>query len=129
MDDDASTMTALRQSNADFLRNNNTTKLLQVPITRGPNKGKLQDRPGRGGLPGHVPEPKDVSDPNYRRKILTGDLSTLEKKKEKERLTMTKMDVRQIGKTFGYMARCLPELLEDQYIHAGRAVLARTPFS
>ena len=52
----------------------------QVPISKEPNKGELQDRPnGIGKLPGHVPEPFFVSDPNHQQKQLTGELIQLDK--------------------------------------------------
>ena len=123
MDDDSSTRQAIRWNNANYLANNNTDKLPQVPITVGKNKGKLQDRPDRGQLPGHIPEPKCTSDPNHRRKQLTGELLELSMKKVKERLTMTKMDVKRIGKNFGYMAQSLPKMSEDLYCQAAKAVL------
>ena len=104
MDDDSSTRQAVRWNNADYLRNNNTDTLPQVPITVGKNKGKLQDRPDKGQLPGHIPEPLCTSDPNHRQKQLTGELLELSMKRVKERLTMTKMDVKRIGKNFGYFA-------------------------
>ena len=44
-------------------------------------------------------------------------------KKVKDRLTMTKMDVKRLGKNFGYMARNLSRMSEDLYCHAARAVL------
>ena len=65
MDDDSSTRQAVRWNNADFLKNNKTDKLPQVPISVGKNKGKLQDRPDKGRLPGHIPEPVCTSDPNH----------------------------------------------------------------
>jgi hypothetical protein len=61
MDDDASTTrAALQWNNEDYKRNNNTDKIPQVPITKGPNKGKLKDREDKGLLPGHIPIPKDT---------------------------------------------------------------------
>ena len=74
MDDDASTRAALQWSNANYKKNFNTDILPQVPISKGKNKGKLQDQPDKGMLPGSIAQPKDVADPNHRRKILTGDL-------------------------------------------------------
>ena len=123
MDDDSSTRQAIRWNNANYLANNNTDKLPQVLIAVGKNKGKLQNRPDKGQLPGHIPESKCTLDPNHRRKQLTGELLELSMKKVKERLTMTKMDVKRIGKNFGYMARSLPKMREDQYCQAAKAVL------
>jgi hypothetical protein len=67
-DDDASTRALLRWSNADFMKNNNTTEPPKVAVTQGPNKGvKMQPRPDKGKLPGDIPEPAFVADPNHRR--------------------------------------------------------------
>jgi len=72
-DDDSSTRSMLTWSNADYMKNHNLDKPPQAPITKGKNKGKMQDRPeGYGKLPGDAPEPRFVSDPNHRKKILTG---------------------------------------------------------
>ena len=123
MDDDASTRQAIRWSNKDYKINNNTNVLPQVPITVGINKGKLQDRPDKGRLPGNIPQPRTCSDPNHRRKQLTGELLELSQKRVKEKMTMTKMDVKRLGKNFGYMARHLPGMEEAWYCHAAKAVL------
>jgi hypothetical protein len=123
MDDDASTKQAIRWSNEDYLTNHNTTVLPQVTIAQGKNKGKLKDRPNTGKLPGHIMEPKVVSDPNHRRKLLTKQLLELASSGVKNNLTITKMDVRRLGKNYGYMARTLPHLTEDQYCFAAKAVL------
>ena len=122
-DDDASTRSMLQWSNADHKKNYNLTGPPQTKITKGKNKGKLQERPDRGLLPGHIPEPLFVADPNHRKKVLTGELLKLKMKKMDERLTMTRMDVMRLGKNFGYMIRAIPKLQECQYINAGKAVL------
>jgi hypothetical protein len=57
IDDDASTPSMLKWSNADYMKNNNTTEPPLVPKTVGKNKGKLHPRPDNGKLPAHVPEP------------------------------------------------------------------------
>ena len=123
MDDDSSTRQAVRWNNANFLRNNDTDTLPQVPITVGKNKGKLQNRPDKGRLPGHIPEPRCMSNPNHRQKQLTGELLQLLMKQVKEILTMMKMDVKRIGKNFGYLARSLPKLKEEEYCQKSMAVL------
>jgi hypothetical protein len=125
MDDDASTRQALRWSNADYLLNNNTNVLPKVAITVGPNKGKLQERPDKGRLPGKMPEPTYSSDPNHRRKLLTGELLAIAMAtvKSGKKETMTKMDVRRIRKNFGYMVKTLSKRDESEYESAGRAVI------
>jgi hypothetical protein len=105
------------------MANNNTTTIPKVPISKGKNSGKLQDRPDRGRLPGHVPEPAFVADPNHRRKKLTGELYLLATAKVSEKKTMTRMDSSRIGKNFGYMVRALPNMPESQYVDAAKAVI------
>jgi hypothetical protein len=68
IDDDASTRAILSWSNKDYLTNNNTTEVPLVPKSKGINKGKLQKRKDKGRLPGHIPEPGFLADPNHRRK-------------------------------------------------------------
>jgi hypothetical protein len=105
------------------LINNNTEELPLVPIRVGKNKGKLQPRPDKGKLPGNVPEPLFVADPNHRRKGLTGELIKLDKSKVEVKLTMTRMDSTRIGKNFAYMARTLKERPPDEFVDAAKAVL------
>lgn len=123
-DDDSSTRSMLTWSNADYMKNNNLDKPPQVPITKGKNKGKMQDRPdGFGQLPGDIPEPRFVSDPNHRKKILTGELRALAKLKVAHKMTMTKMDAIRLGKNFGYMIRALPNRPKDKHVDDAKAVL------
>jgi predicted small secreted protein len=122
-DDDSSTRALLKWSNADYMKNNNTTIQPMVPITRGPNKGSLHPRPDRGQLPSHIPEPSFVADPNHRKKVLTGELIALDKAKVSEKATMTRMDSTRLGKNFGYMIRTLKNLDVSEYCKAGAAVL------
>ena len=123
-DDDASTRSLLKWSNADHMKNNNQQEPPLVPITRGPNKGRMQVRPDRGRLPADIPEPTFVADPNHRKKVLTGELYLLEKAKVADKATMTRMDSTRIGKNFGYMIRSLPRMKSEvEYITAGKAVL------
>jgi hypothetical protein len=104
--------------------NNNTNKVPMVPPTRGPNKGtKLQPRPDKGSLPGHIPEPLFVADPNHRRKVLTGELYQLSLGKVAEKQKMTRMDAARLGKGFGFMIRSLPRKEESKYVSCGLAVL------
>jgi hypothetical protein len=106
------------------MKNTGTTTVPKVAVTRGPNKGvKMQDRPDRGRLPGIVPEPLFVADPNHRKKVFTGDLFTLKKSKVAERFTMSAMDVTRLGKNFGYMVRNLKSRPETEWEDAAKAVL------
>ena len=73
-DDDSSIQADCQWSNADYLKNNNTTVLPLVPKGKGCNKGKLQPQPDKGKLPADVPEPLFVADPHHRQKGLTGEL-------------------------------------------------------
>jgi hypothetical protein len=123
IDDDASTRSIMRWSNADYMKNNNTTKVPMIAKSKGKNQGELQKRPDFGKLPGHIPEPVFVADPNHRVKVLTGEMYNLEKQIVSKRFTMTKMDSSRIGKNFGYMVRTLPKLQECQYLDAAKAVL------
>jgi hypothetical protein len=84
-DDDSSIRADCQWSNANYLINNKTDVLLMVPKMVGINKGKLQVRPDKGKLPGHVPEPHFVADPNHRRKGLTGELIKLDKARMEQR--------------------------------------------
>jgi hypothetical protein len=122
-DDDASTRSMLKWSNADHMKNNNTNRIPQIPISRGINAGKMQNRPDRGRLPAEVPEPRFVADPNHRKKVLTGELIALVAAKVNVKATMNRMDSTRLGKSFGYMIRQLRNLREDQYCDSAKAVL------
>jgi hypothetical protein len=74
LDDDASTRSLLKWTNANWMNANGTTNPPLVPITKGPNVGKLKVRIDHGRLPPHIPEPTFVADPNHRKKVWTGDL-------------------------------------------------------
>jgi len=123
-DDDSSVRADCRWSNEVFLANNPPgTKLPMVKKKVGKNKGELQERPNKGKLPGHIPEPFFVADPNHRRKQLTGELIALAKSKVEQKMTMTRMDATRIGKNFGYMARSLKDIAAEEYVNKGMAVL------
>lgn len=122
-DDDSSARSALQWSNADYLKNNNTTELLTVPMTRGINKGDPQPCPDKGKLKGTIPEPSCCSDPNHRKKILTGDVCAMATKKKSENFTMAKMDMNRVGKNFACMIRSLPKMDPAKHEDAGRAAL------
>jgi hypothetical protein len=60
IDDDASTRSMLKWSNDDYMKNNYTTTIPQVPITKGKNKGELQERRDRGRLAGEIPDTRAI---------------------------------------------------------------------
>jgi hypothetical protein len=91
-DDDALTRSLMKWNNADYMKNNNTTKPPTVAIGKGKNAGASKVRPDYRKLPGNIPEPKFIADPNHRRKVLTGELIALEKGRVAEKATMTRMD-------------------------------------
>lgn len=123
-DDDASTRSLLRWSNADYKINNNTAEAPKILVSKGPNKGiKHVVRPDKGKLPGNIPEPRFVADPNHRRKGLTGECYKLYSQSKKLRMTMTKMDCQRLGRNYGYFVRSLGTIPEDEYLQSSEAVL------
>jgi hypothetical protein len=104
-DDDASTRSLLRWSNADYMKNTGTTEPPKIPISKGPNKGRLQPRSDKGKLPAEIPEPKFVADPNHRVKVLKGELYSLAMAKKETKKTMTKNDASRLGKNYSYFVR------------------------
>jgi hypothetical protein len=102
---------------------NNTTTVPSVPISKGKNKGKQQMRPDKGQLPGCIPEPKFLADPNHRRKVWTRELIMLANGRASEKFTMTEMDATRLGKNYGYMIRTLHRIPIEQYEDAGKAVI------
>jgi hypothetical protein len=68
IDDDASTRSMLKRSNADYMANTNTTTMPMSFIAKGPNEGKLQPCPDKGRLPACIPEPIFVANPNYKKR-------------------------------------------------------------
>jgi hypothetical protein len=125
IDDDASTRSMLKWSNADYTKNTNTTTPPLAPITKGVNKGKFQVPLDKGRLPAHIPEPSFVADPNHRKKVLTGELISLASAVVSLKHTMTKNDSTRLGKNFGYMIRNLRHCKggEALIFKAGQAVL------
>jgi hypothetical protein len=123
IDDDASTRALLKWSNADYMKNTNTTVVPMVAKTKGKNAGDMKKRDDRGKLPGMIPEPFFLADPNHRRKVFTGDLHKLLAAPVKERAGLTRMDVTRLGKNFGYMIKGLQRLDESAFEEAGKAVL------
>jgi hypothetical protein len=102
-----------------MLNNNSTVAIPKVAKTRGTDIGGEQDRPDNGRLPGHIPEPLFVADPNHRRKGFTGELQGILKEKVAQRFTLTRNDVTRLEKNFGYMARAIRGVC----VNAGKAVL------
>jgi hypothetical protein len=122
IDDDASTPALLKWSNADYMLNNNTNQPPQVP-KKVKDKVKMVDRDDTGRLPGRIPEPIFVADPNHRKKLFTKDLRAFKGDTSKERFGMSDMDVTRLGKNYGYMIRGLKRTTEDKYVDAAKAVV------
>ena len=122
-DDDSSVRADCQWNNETYLRKHNTTTLPQVKITRGKNKGQLQDRPDKGKLPEFIDEPTFVSDPNHRGKLFTGELYQLKESVVATKATVTRMDTTRLGKNFKYMARSLVGKHPDAFEDCGKAVL------
>jgi hypothetical protein len=129
IDDDASTPALLKWSNADYCINNNTPKPPQVQKKIVNKKDQSirfveEDRSDTGKLPGHIPEPAFVADPNHRKKLFTKDLRAFKTNTSVERYGMSDMDVTRLGKNYGYMIRSLKRITEDQtMVDAGKAVV------
>jgi hypothetical protein len=123
IDDDASTRAKLKWSNADYMTNNNTTEIPTVPISKGPNMGDMQQRADFGRLPGHIPEPSFVADPNHRKKVWGNVLYPLMTKSVKARFHLSNMDITRLVKNFGYMVKGLKRLPEEKFLSAANAVL------
>jgi hypothetical protein len=123
-DDDASTRSMLRWSNEDYMANTGTTVAPMVAKTKGVNAGALQARPNKGKLPGKIPEPTFLTDPNHQKKVFTGDLyKLLSAKGVANRFTITNMDINRLGTGFGYMIRSLRKKPKAEWEHAAAAVL------
>ena len=119
-DDDSSIKAKLKWNNEDYMKNHNTT----VRPTHTTKGGNVVPRPDRGGLPGYIPEPKFLADPNHRKKTLKGVLYGILKRRIKERHGLTKVDVIRLVNNFAYMIRGLWKLPSpDDYVPAGKAVL------
>jgi hypothetical protein len=125
IDDDASTRSLMKWSNADWMINKNSATPPTSEISKGPNKGKMQVRPDRGKLPPNIPEPVFAADPNHRRKVFTGELYAMLSMKVKERCTLTTNDVLRLGKNYGYMIRGSNSVAgnEEAMMNKGKAVL------
>jgi hypothetical protein len=122
-DDDSSLRADCSWSNADHLKNNNTTLLPMVKKMVGIDKGKRHPGPDKGKLLGWVPQPTFVADPNDRRKTLTGELIQLDTAKVTFKFTMTRMDRTSLAKNFGHMARGLRNLPQSEWSTVAGTVL------
>jgi hypothetical protein len=80
-------------------------------------------RPNQGKLPGHIPEPQFVADPNHRKKVFTGDLWKLFGKPVTQRFTLTKMDIARLGTGYGFMIWSLQKKPKEEWTNAAKAVL------
>jgi hypothetical protein len=69
----------MKWSNMDWMINNHSAVGPRVIIAGGKLKGKTKPREDTGKLPGHVPEPTFVADPNHRRKLLMKELIAITK--------------------------------------------------
>ena len=119
-DDDSSIKAKLKWSNEDYMKNNKTT----TQPTHTTMSGRVVPRPDKGGLPGFIPEPSFLADPNHRKKTLKGALYGTLKKKKAERFGLTKVDVIRVTNNFAYMMRGLHQLPStDDFEDAGKAVL------
>ena len=100
---------------------NNNTDILPTIINR---NGNEVERPDKGGIPGNMPEPAFLADPNHRKKTLKSCLYGFVKKKVANQKTMTKCDCVCISTNFAYMARTLNyKTTDEEIVTAGKAVL------
>jgi len=119
-DDDCSIKAKLRWSNADYMINNNTTEKPKI-INKNGNK---VERPDKGGVPAHMPEPLFLADPNHRKKTLKGALCGMVKKTVEKRCALTRCDCVRLATNFACMARSLKhKTTDDEIVTAGKAVL------
>jgi hypothetical protein len=82
----------------------------------------MQPHPEKGKLPGDIPEPIFVANPNHRCKVLKGELIALAAAKKNDK-TMTRLDATRLGKNYSYFIRSLPYLDEHEYIPRAKACL------
>jgi len=118
-DDDSSIKATMKWSNADTMTNLGLTEPPHVFNA----KGDKVVRPDKGGIPGHMPEPRFAADPNHRKKSLNNSLCQLENCNSDKKMTMTKMDVLRLGTNFAYMVRTLPCADRSEHVNKGKAVL------
>ena len=118
-DDDSSIKAKLKWSNQDHMINNNTTIVPKV-ISK---NGKIRTRPDKGGIPGDIPQPNFGADPNHRTKLVGKEVYGLARRAKSDTYTMTEMDAYRIKHNYGYMVRSIPQLQEEQYVPAAKAVI------
>jgi len=118
-DDDSSIKAKSKWSNADHMKNNSTTDVPKMTN----RAGNVVPWPDKGGIPGCMPEPGFLADPNHRQKTLANELCALEKlgkqpdkkdPKKKWNMTMTKMDVLRVSKNFAFMGKTLKNKTTDE---------------
>jgi hypothetical protein len=73
-DDDSTTQTQMKWSNADWMTMNKTAEPPRVAIAG----GKTRIRPDTGRLPLHCPEPTFAGDPSHRTKTVGGTVRSVE---------------------------------------------------
>ena len=118
-DDDSSIKSKLKWNNHDHMVNNNMTTLPKVMS----KAGKLRTRPDKGGIPGDIPEPLFGADPNHRTKLVGKEVYGLARRTKSTSYTMTEMDAYRIKHNYGYMVRTIPQLKEEEYVPAAKAVV------
>jgi len=118
-DDDSSIKSKLKWSNKDWKINNKS----ETPPYVYDNKGKRSVRPDHGCLPGNMPEPTFLADPNHRKKAWSNCLCALEKKNKDASMTMTKMDVIRLGRNMACMFASLVGKTDKQMLEAFKAVI------
>jgi hypothetical protein len=121
-DDDSTMKARCRWSNADFERLNGY--IPQVPISKGPNKGKLHDRPDNGLLRYPIPEPEFLADPAHRKKTFRNKLYAHKSKAKKAKENaLHDVDIIRLTRNFAYMSRQLKDTPKDKWPSAGKAVV------
>ena len=119
IDDDSSIRSKLKWNNEDHMKNHNTTTVPKVQS----QAGLWPTRPNKGRIPGDIPEPTFGADPNHRTKLVGKEVYGLARRNKSETYTMTEMDAYRLKRNYGYMIRAIPDLREDQYEEAARAVV------
>ena len=120
-DDDSTMKARLKWSNEDYERVHKAIPL--VPITKGPRKGELHERPDNGLLRYPIPEPKFLADPAHRKKTFRNQLCALKPKKAVKENLLHEGDILRLTRNFACMSRQLQSLPKSQWTGAARAAL------
>jgi hypothetical protein len=121
-DDDSTMKARCRWSNEDFERVHGY--IPQVPISKGPNKGQLHDRPDNGLLRYPIPEPGFLADPAHRKKTFRNKLYNHKSKAKKAKdNALHDVDIIRLTRNFAYMSRQLKDTPKDKWLNAGKAVV------